>query len=499
MPTQKITQFNGGMGTDPRDQNFAYAQYIKHFDIWSKPNSLIPYRTALDVNGNIGTNLVRSFVYGSNNRLLGLGVTDSTDNFPQIFNKEDITSTASWGTYSSVGSTYAIRTYDCFVEYNDYLYGWNTNGVFRFGTLSSGLTMTEGFQAVSNKDAAQGLVHSQDDILYLPYKDSSNVWQIATVDGTTFGSATALSGGIPTNLKIVRLVEYGAFIAIVCAPINTNTTQSRILIWDRDTSVTTLTSNLSLGDTAAKTAGVVDGTLIVVSLQTLTAGSAAALIVHSYAGGVPQVEKIVELDTQITDIRGGQVVGNKFYFAMDDTSSSEAGKYAGVWCIGRRDSSQPFSIAIARNVSTAAVVAKYVYGFLIWNDICVAAMTTSGTNEVSISNSSTFGTIGSTYRSQILTDSDSSTDKMLSGVSTGTAPMPSAGVAVLKYKKDEETSYTQIFTDSTNDLISRQATQVEGVGNLPGFNEISFELYSTGGAEFVNLKAKYKVLPEPYE
>ena len=429
MPTKNIIQFNGGMGKDARNQNFAYASYVKNFDIWSNENRLTPYRSSADLNAGITANAVRNFLQASIVKTLGLGVTDTNNNYPQIFYKTDLTTETAWSTYASAGSSYALRTYDCFVEYKDYVYGWNTNGLFRFGTLSSTLTMTEGWQALANTDATQGLVHSQDDILYLPYANSSGNWIIATWDNSTF-TASALA--LPTNIKVVRIVEYGAFLAIVCAP-KTYGGQSRLLIWDRDSSLTTLTGNYNLGEVNAKSAGNVDGKLFIVSIQEEARSSTSKLVFHSYSGGMPLIERVVQMDSSIMTIKGGQVVDSRFYFAVQDTASGTA-KWAGIWCIGRKDINSPFSVAIARDPSigtTGTDLADNISGFLMWKDICVASW---DTHEVSITDD-VFGIIGSKYETQIINGNDSTVKKKLIGASVSTVSQPSSGDIVLKYKK----------------------------------------------------------------
>ena len=72
-----------------------------------------------------------------------------------------------------------------------------------------------------------------------------------------------------------------------------------------------------------------------------------------------------------------------------------------------------------------------------------------------------------------------------------TAPMASGATLVLKYRKDEETSWTQIYSDGTDNSISHSAINIESSGdNLPEYKEIQFRIESTGGAEITGLKFK---------
>ena len=72
------------------------------------------------------------------------------------------------------------------------------------------------------------------------------------------------------------------------------------------------------------------------------------------------------------------------------------------------------------------------------------------------------------------------------GITVTTEPLPTAGQVVLKFKKDEETSFTTIFTEATNDSISFSA-----VTSLPkDYKEIQFRIESTGGAEITGFTFK---------
>jgi len=78
-----------------------------------------------------------------------------------------------------------------------------------------------------------------------------------------------------------------------------------------------------------------------------------------------------------------------------------------------------------------------------------------------------------------------------------TDALPAAGQVVLKYRKDEDTSFTTIFTHTTDNSISHDAVNIESSGaQLPEFREIIFRIESTGNAKITGLKFKYDVLPK---
>jgi len=84
MPYKPVTiqanNFSGGISDDPRKQTANEFQITKHFDIFSQPNRLIPYRS-LEADTNDGSTstamkqyAVKDFVYSSTSaKLYGLG------------------------------------------------------------------------------------------------------------------------------------------------------------------------------------------------------------------------------------------------------------------------------------------------------------------------------------------------------------------------------------------------------------------------------------------
>ena len=71
--------------------------------------------------------------------------------------------------------------------------------------------------------------------------------------------------------------------------------------------------------------------------------------------------------------------------------------------------------------------------------------------------------------------------------------LPAAGSVVLKYRKDEETSYTTIFTHTTDNSLSHSAINIESSGaTLPEYREIQFRIESTGNAEITSFSFVYE-------
>ncbi len=113
-------------------------------------------------------------------------------------------------------------------------------------------------------------------------------------------------------------------------------------------------------------------------------------------------------------------------------------------------------------------------------------------------NDSTF-THTSIYQSQKYTLGDASKTKKLLGTTVMSAPLPTAGQVVLRYRKDEETTWTTIFTNTTDNSISHSAINIESSGiTLTEFKEIQFRIQSTGGAEITGLKFRAEEIDKDF-
>lgn len=491
MIKQSISQFNGGMGLDPREQNFAYAQYIKGFDIWENPRQLVPTRRGILANGNITSSKVQAFI-GSGTKVWGLGIT--AGNKPAIFFYADITTSSNWSTpANNTGTNYNLLTKNCFVEYKttaglSYFYGWNSLGVWRYGDTLGSPTFNETFHSLTASDAVQGVVHNQDDTLYLPYADANGQWYISKYNNTTF---TDIAITMRADEKIVRIAEYGTYLAIlVKSKVNLN--GSRLYLWDRDTGQTIFSENLFLGNVRAITMGVVDGNLIIVSILDNSYGN-QKLLIQQYLGGHIGIIKQIELNRTaalVTTVNaGGQVIGGKFYFSLNDTASDQ--RFCGLWCVGRKDESSPFSVAIPINPNTSLVNVSTIDGFFIYGDVVVIAH--SDNSSVTITNFGGTDYAVALYESQMIIGTEIRKKKQLAGISVSVSAQPSAGSFALKYKKDEETSFTQIFTDSTANTLSHSSVNIESTGDVfPDFNEKTLQVQSNAGTKITQINFNYE-------
>ena len=200
--------FSGGISDDPRAVTNTGFIISKHFDIFSNPKRLTPYRSfEADTNdGSTSTGMkqyyVKDFLYASASaKLYGLGQTGA--GLTKIVYKADAT-TGNWTLPASSEGTGAVKN-GCFVEYKDYLWGFQgTNSVWKYGTLSGTPSITNGvsttigtaYNTVSTISiTAAGTGYNINDIL-----------TIIAGSNTARCIVTGVSGGTVTA---VSLLDYG--------------------------------------------------------------------------------------------------------------------------------------------------------------------------------------------------------------------------------------------------------------------------------------------------
>lgn len=484
----KINNFSGGIADDPRENDGGKFQMVKHFDAFSQPNRLIPYRS-LEADTNDGSTstgmkqyFVRDFLYASASaRLYGLGQTGA--GLTKIVYKSDAT-TGNWTLPASSEGNGAVQN-GCFVEYKDYLWGFQgTTQVWKWGTLSGAPAITNTAGTVGTiTSVAQGLI-AKDDQLYLPY---NNKLVRVSAGGTVTDAALTL----PTNFKITSICNYGNYLAIACAPVSTFNGVSKVFLWNLTSS--DVQEAIDWGEGELRVLETIDGYLVGITdryLNNATGVGRGSMIVQVYSGGVPTVVKEVftQALTNKTMPISKAVKNNRVFWSAKIMTNSSGTEYnEGIWSFGRKNINYPFSLSldvIDENVDTDGIQA---FGTAA-NYFFIAH---SGDGSIDKTNDAATYAFTSVYESQIVSAEDPSVTKRMLGVSLYTAPIPSGGSVTLKYKVDSDTSWTTIGTLSTQNAISRDFVNIESTGdNFKTFGEVQFRIESTGGVEITGIKAR---------
>ena len=333
---------------------------------------------------------------------------------------------------------------------------------------------------------AQGIVHSKDDILYIPYNN-----KIAKNDN---GSWTADSLTLPTHLFVTSICEYGNYLAIACAPLS-GVGKSIVYLWDRDATLTTLSDSIDWGDERLNVLNEVDGVLVGISYAPSNTTRFNSRVVFRYLS-VSRAIKFKEFFTgSATGVvnQAKQLVNNRLYFPM--LIYLNGANREGIWSVGRnKDGMLNVIQERTSNNDTALVSTKNIVGFIVVGDFMFISYLDNNTRAVSKTNDTASFTATSIYESKIFTGGDISLNKKLLGVTVMSEALPTAGQIVMKYKINAETSYTTILTEATDNSLSDSAINIESSGvNLPEFKEISFRIESTGNAVITGFSFKYEI------
>jgi len=199
-----IHNFNGGISDDVRIPSSNTFALSKHFDIFSNPTRLTPYRS-LEADTNDGSTstgmkqyFVRDFLYPTGSgKLYGLGQT--AGGLTQIFQKADAT-TGNWSAPASSTGNGAVQN-GCFVEYKDYAWGFQgTTQVFKWGLLS-------GTPAITDSQGTVGTVYNTITAIAVNAGGTGySVNDVLSIAGGTGGTAivTTVAAGVVTAVTLLQ-------------------------------------------------------------------------------------------------------------------------------------------------------------------------------------------------------------------------------------------------------------------------------------------------------
>lgn len=499
--TTIISDFSGGLSEDKRVNIANKYSLTKHFDALTYPKKLVPhYKTGPGAQEEKTSDIVK-FLYALENSvdpsdyvLFGLG-KDTGDSKTRIrFLKIDDGSlaTITWDDESTTNlkSGAAGRKEQVFFYYKSMIYFWRTRYLVQVNMDGSTAVDDTFYDATAFTYICQPVHHPSDDIAYF-FHDNF----VHKLNDTSW---TAKVLTLPSDSRIVAACAHGNYLAIATTtkPANGADAKSIVYLWDRDSSFTTLTERIDFGRGEIIHLASLNGRLTaIVNFFANSIGSGVGydkgkVYVKQYFGG--QFATIVNELT--TDDEGGtgtanvfptsnMVSDNKLYFPMSLNLDGDA--RLGIWVVdylGRI------------TLDFVEAEASSIEGIFRTGNVWWIAHSNDGSVNLTLKSYSV--TNASIYESLIFDGRENRANgktKKLIGVTVVTEVLPTAGQIVLKYRKDEETSWTTIFTEATNDSISFDAINISGA-TLPEFKEIQFQINSTGGAIVTGLKFKYEVI-----
>ena len=433
-------------------------------------------------------------------RLYGFGVALETTK-PAIFHYNvDDALTGGWGYPTYNESSVAGRSEDVFFYYKNFIYMWTGVGRYlvRFDTTIATVFNNSYYDATAASDYSliQPVHHPSDDIAYF-FRE--NV--VHRLNGVTW-TASVLT--LPDDSVITAACAYGNYLAIACTTKGTSKYKSIVFLWDRDSSLATLTERIDFGEGKIVHLANLNNKLFAVmehyiSLSGVSNIGKGKILIKQASGqfGITVNEVIVDTNVGVMYLPQVRYVDDdKLYFATGATLNSDLRK--GIWVL---DSNGKITLDfIEEEVETSG---SYYGIYKIGNMWWIAHDkdgTTAEKGSINRTNDEEVYTYTSIYESLIFNMGDSSLTKKLIGVEVMTELLPSAGQIVLKYRSDanlDSTTWTTIYTNTTDDSISHGAINIESSGaTLPEFKEIQFRIESTGGAVITGLKFKVEIIPK---
>ena len=492
-----INRFNGGIATDLRAGNSSQFAMTEHFDTHSYPGRLKPYRShkADESQSGAKAGLIRKLVPGSRTSsdtavLWALGQSVSS---PAIFYHDSDPSTSGWTTPANNVAAGTVL-FNWFFFYNRGVYGLQTSGdIFKYNTSAG--TMDSAFGNFGTTlSFAQPVHHPADDNAY--FFEGNAVHRLN--NNTWFYDVLIL----PANLSIVSACAYGNYLAIACKPIGAGhyMTGNTVFLWDRDSSLATLSHKIDFGTGHLQHIASLDNKLIAVVDRWINApedADVAELVILGATEGTSSavvLNRVPSVGTTntISNLYPNKIVqDNILYFPYRLTngvvSAGSSNIRDGIWSV---DSQGRITLEVVEEDLASASAAidsiARVAGFWF--------IVHSGDGSIQRTDENANYTYTSIGESLIFDSGDPSVTKKLIGVSVTNVPNPTAGQVVLKFRKDAETAWTTIFTNTTDDSISESAVNYSSGTNLPEYKEIQFRIESTGGAEITSLKFKSEII-----
>jgi hypothetical protein len=330
---------------------------------------------------------------------------------------------------------------------------------------------------------AQGVI-AKDDNLYLPYNNTLvRVYPSGAVQDQVLK--------LPTYLKITSICNFNNYLAIGCSQKDSYNGSSKVFLWNLTSP--DVTENIDWGEGELRVLENIDGILVGITdryLNNAVGAGRGSMIIQGYSGGTPQVLK--EVFTQklngISMPIAKTVKNNRVFFCAKIMTNTAGTQYnEGIWSFGRKNANYPYALTldyIDENVTTAGIQsfgAAANFFFISYNN-------DGSIDKIDDSANYNFSSI---LETQILNFGDTDTDKNLLSFKVTFAKLLSGQAITLKYKVDDDTTFTTIGTFNTAGRLSKTFLNIESTGlAFTSGREYVFRIESTGGAEITGWSTK---------
>jgi hypothetical protein len=486
-----LNKWDGGMTNDPRDPRGSVGRLTQHFDNYTNSYKLSPHRDAkLDATPGFESTLnelqISKFANVSGS-LYGFGVVSSVDSHAQVYVKTTASDPTAVWTAATGGhdgsSSGGARNDLLFVNYHNVLYGGNNSGIWKYDIAATTFTYNE---YTLHSPSAQGLVHSKDDILYIPsgnqiLRNNNGSWDVPLT--------------LPTNSTITSICEFGNYLAIACdQPDGT----SVVYLWDRDASLTTLSEKIDWGAGSLKVIETIGGVLTGISVSAPNFNTSLTPLVYFKYWTGSRVVTFQSWNCSFATIYSDrQKFNDLLYFMAEITLGTNV--LRGIWKI-HKDPSGSMAVSFDRSPRNATAlnsgalkgfmrIGDYVFvaylnpadsGYTVWRTNDQASFTATSTHETTVNPG--------------MEPADRPQKKELISVGALYEALPSGSAAVVKYRVDGG-AWKTIFTENTTGRVRTEPFTRDSVGQFDRGAEFEFHIESTGGAEISGLVYKYEIIP----
>lgn len=502
----KINKFDGGLTENLRNTSSNKEYYTENVILDSDLVSQTA-NCAVQNTGSYNKEYSVIKLLDSYGALYGYGQENVTSKDTTIYYKA-YGATSNWApvTNGTIAGT-VMRLYDpFFVTYGGdiYLDGGN-NYICKY----SGTTMTNNWLSF-NGGMSGGIVWQGNMYGY----QNQDIYKI-----TTAPAATKMIS-IPSGQTIVNMVVYGNYLAIVCT--SSSSGISKMYLWDGITTTTfTEIVEIGIGDVAGGT--ILDGVIYVpISLGnrrgfTILAYSSGRFVaVYSYTG---RYNRAGTYNYTFVGSKPKTASGHIYFLVIGTRSDSTyANIYeAQVFRYGKTNPEYSTSLSCWKTLNSTPLsggdnpqslgndiliyetaigqkqpqmLAAVLYGMEGGYSSYYYEMTTTFNALEGTSSAS------AVIETPVFNDGNPNQKKNLKAVSLFYGNL-ATGTAVLKYKKDNETTWTTIFTNGNETTTNHTTNVIESSGaNLPQFNEIQYRIELSGNASLTGYKMKYETLTE---
>jgi hypothetical protein len=481
---------NSGITTDAFERS-SRVRSLVHFDPITQPNQLVPFHSSENGDTSSSTNKIGAFCF-ANSLIYGLSLETGVSQ--KLYAKNDNT-TQTWPTTPSNMNVSAAYDGNCFVDFKGSLWISQASQLdaYTYGSATRSANIDGSGYAVIN----QGVIHPATGYLYLPTATRIIYSTDGVIDGTCFATAWTLPD---TNYAITGISVYGNYLAIECY--NSALQRSVVLLWNLDTSVTTVSESIDWGSEQLKLTATVEGTLIGIS-QYSGASSAFKdrLVVRRYSGGAPVGDVFAEFifdGTTLTVGKQKQRINHRLYFPLSATYNGNT--FQGIASIGVSNGQFVFTFDKLANNDTG-LTSGTLNGFLITSDYTYISYVSSATYGMSKTDDQATYTATSYVETLInpgLNNSEFGADKVLVKFGVNFAPLSSGQQVVAKYRVDGgswKTIFTKTFTTPISSTAS-YASNRDATGQFDKGVYYEFRLESTGGAVITGYNWQYTLVAQ---